>query len=379
MLKDSSLAFICSLCLMSCPLLIADISKSNNPPSPSESQGIMDESKRDISQAVLVACKDAGAGGHEGMPDVCRCRSGQLLCVFYAGYAHGSKPGIELPQGGRICFMFSSDEGKSWSKPNILCDTPADDRGPSVFQLDNGRLICTFFTSYPETIWRGTYACYSDDGGQTWSQPKKMVEGYYADSPSKKLTTGRWIMPLYRQDKTAGTQGAVMFSDDQCQTWSKPVNIPTGGVILPAETDVLELTDGTMYAIQRGVDVARWSVSHDGGLHWEVSKPLDFAVIAPYLIRVKNGIVVMAYGQRIKGVRWGTALRYSMDDCNTWSAPEVVDDVLGSHPSMVNLRDGSVLVMYYDERSDKQPAERSDIRARRFTASNQGIKWLSMD
>ena len=31
-------------------------------------------------------CTDAGTGGYEAFPDVCRTKSGELLCVFYAGH-----------------------------------------------------------------------------------------------------------------------------------------------------------------------------------------------------------------------------------------------------------------------------------------------------
>jgi hypothetical protein len=49
----------------------------------------------------------------------------------------------------------------------------------------------------------------------------------------------------------------------------------------------------------------------------------------------------------------------------------MVDDVGGAYPSMVNLKDGSVIIVYYEE------GEGSDIRARRFRATKTGIEWIS--
>lgn len=43
---------------------------------------------------------DAGAGGYQAFPDVCRLKSGDLYCVFYAGYGHVSHPNTILPKGG---------------------------------------------------------------------------------------------------------------------------------------------------------------------------------------------------------------------------------------------------------------------------------------
>jgi hypothetical protein len=40
---------------------------------------------------------------------------------------------------------------------------------------------------------------------------------------------------------------------------------------------------------------------------------------------------------------------------------------------MVNLKDGSVLIVFYEE------GGQSNIRARRFKASMQGIQWLGFE
>src|SRR5229473_1171298 len=75
---------------------------------------------------------DAGAGGYQAFPDVCRLKNGDLLCVFYAGYSHVSQPNAALPRGGRVCAVRSSDDGSTWSAPITIIDTPDDDRDPSV-------------------------------------------------------------------------------------------------------------------------------------------------------------------------------------------------------------------------------------------------------
>ena len=40
----------------------------------------------------------------------------------------------------------STDEGKTWSKPATLIDTPADDRHPAFLELRDGTILCSFFT-----------------------------------------------------------------------------------------------------------------------------------------------------------------------------------------------------------------------------------------
>ena len=47
----------------------------------------------------VYVCKDAGAGGCEAFPDVCRLRDGRRMAVFYAGYGHVSLPNEQHPRG----------------------------------------------------------------------------------------------------------------------------------------------------------------------------------------------------------------------------------------------------------------------------------------
>ena len=51
----------------------------------------------------------------------------------------------------------------------------------------------------------------------------------------------------------------------------------------------------------------------------------------------KDDIILLAH--RVPN----TSLHYSLDECRTWSDNVPVDDVGGAYPSMVNLKDGSVL------------------------------------
>jgi len=326
-------------------------------------------------------CRDAGAGGYQAFPDICRLQDGRLMAVFYAGYGHVSLPNVKLPKGGRISYCTSNDEGSSWSKAETLYDGPEDDRDPSIVQLKNGQLICSFFQLRKQTepdekfIGLGTWIIASADLGKTWSEPRKLYDGtWYCSSPIRELSDGRLILPLYRQTPSAG---AVGISDDGGETWSKAVDIDNGGHRLDAETDIIELTDGALYAVQREAMCS--SVSRDRGETWSVSKPIDFAGHSPYLHRTNDGIIVLGYRALplTRPPGWqskypcSTKLRTSLDECQTWSDEIPVDAVSGAYPSMVNLKDGSVLIVYYEEGSG------SSIRAKRFRASHTGVEWLS--
>ncbi|MDO5554580.1 MAG: sialidase family protein [Planctomycetia bacterium] len=319
-----------------------------------------DKPRIDVPEEFVYVCQDGGAGGYEAFPDVCRLADGRLLAVFYAGYAHISFPNEKLPNGGRVSGCWSSDEGKTWSEPVTMIDTPIDDRDPSLTQLADGRLLLNFFT-YEEidnVITIKTYIAESTDGGQSWSEPRKLFENYPCTSPIRVLSDGTLVFPLYDDINGQETRGAVSLSNDGGKTWSDPINIPNGGIILDAETDVIELKNGDLWAIQRRA--MAWSVSHDKGKTWSASEKLGFPGHCPYLLRVKDDIILLATRCHEAAT---TNIYASRDECKTWSEAFVVDKCMGAYPSMVTLNDGSVLIAYYEE------GYRSSIRAKRVTVN----------
>ncbi|MHC4401931.1 MAG: sialidase family protein [Planctomycetota bacterium] len=322
----------------------------------------------------VTVCDDAGAGAYEAFPDVCRLKDGRLMCVFYAGYGHVAMPNEQLPKGGRVSFCTSADEGRTWTDAQTLHDGPDDDRDPSICQLKDGRLICNYFSLRPSNEpgqrWTGlgAWAVTSDDVGKSWSEPRQIAASYGSSAPVRELSDGRLILGLY-SERAGVAHGAVTLSDDGGRTWSEPIDIDNAGAYLDAETDVIELPDGRLYAAQRGGKGAQmhWSVSDDRGKTWSVSRPIGFDGHCPYLHRAGDGVVLLAH--RLPA----TSLHYSLDECLTWSANVEVDTVGGAYPSMVNLTNGSVLIVYYEEGAG------SNIRAKRFRALKTGIEWLTFD
>ena len=321
-------------------------------------------------------CRDGGAGGYEAFPDVCRLADGRLMAVFYAGYDHVSLPTPKWPRGGRVDFALSSDEGRTWTKARVLYDGPDDDRDPSIVQLPSGRLLCNFFSlrrkpgragAAGEWDGLGTRLVESGDRGRTWSKPRLVSADYYCSSPARILPDGRLMLGLYRQEGEKAW-GAVTTSGDDGTTWGPVVDIPNGGWRLDAETDVITLADGRILAVEREPATSMGSsISADGGRTWSVSQPLGFPGHCPYLLRTSKGVIILAH--RLPG----TSLHYSFDDGRTWSENVSVDDRIGAYPSMAELRDGTVLVVYYEE------GPGSNIRARRFRVGPGGLEWLTFD
>ena len=303
-------------------------------------------------------CQDAGAGGYEAFPDVCRLRGGHLLCVFYAGYGHVSMPNKQLPKGGRICSATSKDGGLTWGEPRVVFDGPMDDRDPHIAQLRDGTLVCTFFSLFAKADGglggEGSFLVRSIDGGRTWdTEPTQIHKEWYLSAPVREMPDGTLLLGMY-QEGPAGAWGGVARSTDGGLSWQEPVRIPSAAdYYLDAETDLVRLPNNRLFAALRSSKTnMAYSWSDDGGRTWTEAADIGFPGHCPYLLRHSGGAILLAV--RLPN----TALHKSRDRCRTWSGPFEIDTVGGAYPSLTELPDGSVLAVYYEE------GEGSSIRCR---------------
>lgn len=325
---------------------------------------------KDEQPPYQVISRGEASGSYQSFPDACRLKNGDILCVFYAGYGHVSLPTPEWPRGGRVCMVRSRDEGKTWSAPAVLYDGPEDNRDPHIAQLSDGRVVCSFFNYEPEAGKRTQLGCYlvwSEDGGQTFGAPQQVADAAWAlSAPVRELPDGTLLLGVYTGDG-GFSYGGVVRSTDHGKTWSAPIPIGKEAKLpLDAETDVIRLKDGTLYAALRSSKInMHYATSPDGGLTWSPVKDIGFPGHAPHFTRLSTGAILMTH--RVPQ----TALHVSRDECRTWQGPYVLDSVGGAYPATVELKDGSVLVVYYEE------GEGSAVRAQRFRLEAEGIAPLA--
>lgn len=322
--------------------------------------------------STRVISRGEAAGSYQAFPDVCRLKNGDLLCVFYAGYGHVSLPNADHPRGGRICTVRSADEGRSWTAPAVVYDGPLDDRDPHIAQMSDGTVVCSFFTYQKrgnEAADCDTSLVVSQDQGRTWeAQARVVARGWPSSAPVRELPNGDRILGVYREDGPTA-YGGLVRSSDRGRTWSDPIPIgKDSGVRLDAETDFVLLTNGTLYAALRGDRTnMHFATSPDLGLTWSGVKDIGFRGHCPHFTRMRNGAILL--GHRLPE----TSLHVSWDEARTWQGPHRIDSTPGAYPSTVELRDGTVLVVYYEEGTG------SAIRARRLEVGAERIRFLPLD
>ena len=342
-------------------------------------------------QPVAISRGDA-AGAYQAFPDATRLKNGDIAAVFYAGYGHVSIPADDYPKGGRLCIVRSSDEGKTWSKPEAIYDDADDNRDPHIAQLDDGTIAVTFFSwrykpdatrlesfrDYTGKFFRancdlsGVQMITSRDGGKTWdAKARTIFPDWVVSAPVRQLKDGTCILGLYGKGKADSkiSVGGSARSPDRGKTWEQPVAIENPpGVSLDAETDIIELREGRLLAaLRHSKDNMHFATSADAGKSWSRAADIGFKGHCPHFTRLSSGEILLA--TRIPQ----TELRVSRDDGKTWQGPFRIDDVFGAYPATVELKDKSVLVVYYTEGND------SHIRARRFKLTDNGIEFLPLE
>jgi sialidase-1 len=314
-----------------------------------------------------IVCSGEASGGYAAFPDVCRLQNGDLYCVFYSGYGHVSTPNDKWPKGGRIMAVRSADNARTWSKPVVAIDTDLDDRDPSVACLKDGTLLLNWFTPQRNRV--AVLLARSTDHGKTWSQPAKLkLDSSYSfacSSPVRQLPDGSLILGLYCEDEKAKkTFGATVKSYDGGKTWKDLAYIgEKSGLPLDAETDVVRLKDGKLLAALRSSKVdMHYAISDDAGKTWGPVRSFSFKGHCPYFLRHSSGVILLAH--RVPA----TSLHWTSDEGKTWNGPVRIDTVGGAYPSMVELPDGLVYCVYYEE------GKGSSIRGVRLRMDKDGVK-----
>ena len=256
-------------------------------------------------------------------PAMIRAANGDLLVTFCINEEH-------LGPDGKIVMVRSSDNGESWSLPEIILDTPLDDRHAGLTLLRDGTIIAHCWT----TFW--TRQKYYDLPPNSYQA--EMIERW-----SQHVEQSEYV----EAEKLEGSWG--FKNDDHGRTWTNPEfgkDSIHGG---------LQLVDGSLlvasYLLEKdyiGVYAAK-SVNHP----WEIianvnsAQPDSIRFGEPHILQLPSGRVIMMIRATTKPYNdldsrcflYGT---YSDDNGKSWAEPYQTP-LWGYPPHLLQLSDGRIL------------------------------------
>lgn len=219
---------------------------------------------------------------------------------------------------------------------------------PVLFQPSKGPLLLFYKVGPSPRDWWGMLTT-SDDGGQTWSEPRRLPEGILGGVKNKPLELPGGDLLFPSSTEHAGWQVHFERTPD-LKTWTRIGPINTGkdmGIIQPC---ILKHPDGVLQALCRTQGKGRiaetWS--RDGGKTWSPPALIDLPNPNSGIdaVTLKDGRHLLVYNHTPLG---RSPLNVALSrDGKTWKQAVVLEKEAGefSYPHVMEASDGLVHVTY---------------------------------
>lgn len=260
-----------------------------------------------------------------------------------------------------VGIWLSRREGGKWTTPVEVANgvESADKRYPTwnpvLFQPNKGPLMLFYKVGPNPDAWWGMLMT-SEDGGKTWSKPRRLPDGILGPIKNKpvELPNGDLLSPTSTEDQ--GWRVHFERSSDQGKTWQSTGPINDGKQFGAIQPSILFHKDGSLQAMCRsrqGNIVETWS--KDQGRTWS---PLKASVLpnpnsGTDAVTLKDGRQLLVYNHTTTTPgRWGgprSPLNVAVSsDGATWQAALVLESEPGefSYPAVIQTADGLVHITY---------------------------------
>lgn len=274
------------------------------------------------SKPVLIAGHDTTVGF--GDPAVVLDeKTGNLICIFSSGNGlwHSNKDNLM-----RMNVSKSTDNGKTWSAPRDItsqiygkeCPDPVRAAWFGAFaasgralQLKDGRIMFAIAARLTSD-WGGrlsNYACYSDDGGETWSVSENAADPNGDEAKLIELNNGDVLMSIRNRDK--GTR-KFCISKDRGVTWGESF----------LHQDIREPACNG--------DIIRYSSVKEGAAKNRILHSIPFDPV----------------------IRQNVSVLVSYDEGKTWPVKRTISPGLSAYSSMTVLPDGTIGIVVEEGKWD---------------------------
>jgi sialidase-1 len=324
-------------------------------------------------------------------PVVIKTNTGRLVLGCHAGNK------LEWPErsGQDFVIRYSDDGGKNWSLP-ILAAAHGNYSFQShgmVYDAEIDRIIVKYMVyrwDYSKVDGRGLqasapvirevleagedfsrqYVIYSDDGGESWSDPREVpVENkydmpHYGSCEGRQLTlgeySGRLVIPggmrVHEEGVETRKTAGVWISDDHGENWEfVKIREDDPPRSISCEARVTELKDGTLlYNVRTRYDGRHLACSTDGGVTWPGLKSHpDLEVTqcngSMITIRNKKGELTsnLLFSIPSPGGREDGFIYVSTDEGETWPRVHQPVDGFFAYSALIQT-DAKNIILFYE-------------------------------
>lgn len=339
---------------------------------------------------VICANSDNPFHNYFAWPSVARLQDGRLMMV-----ASGLRMKHICPFG-KVVACYSDDEGETWTRPTVIIDTPLDDRDAGVLPFGKNSVLVTSFnnTVQAQRNWNkanniayinayldrlekigvekieekylGSTFVISHDGGKTFGEvmrvPITAPHGATLMNDGTILYVGRIFTSNTRQVENDTLSAYTMTANGEYEKLCDIENIAPE--LLSCEPHAIVLPDGKIIVHirvqQGGLFTTFQCESYDDGHSFTRPRQIlsDKGGAPAHLLRLENGVLISVYGYR--EVPYGIRMMYSLDNGETWNTDYVVCEIGNTndigYPASVQLKDGSILTVFYAHPTEKDPA-----------------------
>lgn len=216
--------------------------------------------------------------------------TGNLFIFFRVGADHVSYP-------AKIYGRKSTDGGKTWAGMDgtgtesvVIEETDYDLRNNGVCVTPTGRIVIFYMRYYQSSAWHDTKYVYSDDDGDTWSEPVVFTDppSYAAENSSAPVVmcnrcfvhpSGDIYVPYHYSKSAGGMRVILAKSEDNGATWDTEAIVACDTTNDDTKYSTVEIMgddfgDGVWILVARcgtaysGIYVPMIMTSQDYGQHW---------------------------------------------------------------------------------------------------------------
>ena len=291
-----------------------------------------------ISEKIILS-NEQSLHNYFGWPTVARLKDGRVAMVC-SGYRIG-----HVCPFGKGVLMISDDDGESWSLPQIVIDTPLDDRDCGIVPFGESSAIVTSFNCSPDN--------HLEYFGWKLDEEPIVYKSAYIDLVQRTVNWKKFLGSTYR------------ISNDNCKSFGElrfaPVTTPHGPAITP---DGRMIYVGNNFNPQLDNTKKRDSIScyeilpNGEYLHLsDIEKAPgeeEFGYHEPHAIVLPDGKIIVHIRVHYDKTDLPSNLTVyqceSKDGGKSFSTPHPITEIGGGSPSHI-VRDGNTLIATYSRRS----------------------------